>query len=49
MQAGDTAVYRFYETQSNTHLYTDNATEIAGIGANRPDLVLEGVAFYIKQ
>ena len=45
-QAGDTAVYRFFDTAHGTHLFTQNASEKASILATRPDLVSEGIAFY---
>ena len=44
--AGDTAVYRFFDTAHGTHLFTDSASEKASILATRPDLVSEGIAFY---
>ena len=45
-QPGDTPVYRFFDSVYGTHFYTDSETERAGIVANRPDLVAEGVGFY---
>ncbi len=45
-QAGDTAVYRFFDTVHGTHLFTQNMSEKASILATRPDLVSEGIAFY---
>lgn len=45
-QTGDTAVYRFFDSLHGTHFYTDSESERAGIAANRPDLVAEGVGFY---
>jgi hypothetical protein len=45
-QAGDSAVYRFFDTAHGTHLFTQSASEKASILATRPDLVSEGIAFY---
>lgn len=45
-QAGDTAVYRFFDTSHGTHLFTQSASEKASILSTRPDLVSEGIAFY---
>ena len=45
-QAGDTAVYRFFDTNHGTHLFTQSASEKASILSTRPDLVSEGIAFY---
>jgi len=45
-QPGDTAVYRYFDNVRGTHFYTDSASEQAGIAANRPDLVAEGIGFY---
>ena len=45
-QAGDTAVYRFFDTAHGTHLFTQDASEKASILATRPDLVSEEIAFY---
>ena len=45
-QAGDTAVYRFFDNIDGTHFYTDSATERAQIIQTRPDLVNEGIGFY---
>ena len=45
-QAGDTAVYRFFDTKFGTHFYTDDATERGVILQTRPDLVAEGIGFY---
>ena len=45
-QAGDTAVYRFFDTAHGTHLFSSSASEKANILATRPDLVSEGIAFY---
>lgn len=45
-QAGDTAVYRFFDTAHGTHLFTQSVGERASILSTRPDLVSEGVAFY---
>ena len=48
-QAGDTAVYRFFDTTHGTHLFTQSASEKASILSTRPDLVSEGIAFYAPQ
>ena len=45
-QTGDIPVYRFFDSTYGTHFYTDSESERAGIVANRPDLVAEGVGFY---
>ena len=45
-QAGDTAVYRFFDTTFGTHFYTDDPAERAMIVQSRPDLVQEGIGFY---
>ena len=45
-QAGDAAVYRFFDTAHGTHLFTQSASEKASILSTRPDLVSEGIAFY---
>ena len=45
-QAGDTAVYRFFDTRFGTHFYTDDSKERASILQTRPDLVQEGIGFY---
>ena len=45
-QAGDTAVYRFFDTKFGTHFYTDDPAERALIVQTRPDLVQEGIGFY---
>ena len=45
-QAGDTAVYRYFDSNTGTHFYTDSPTEQATILQTRPDLVLEGIGFY---
>lgn len=50
-QAGDVAVYRFFDTNNGTHFYTGDAKEEAGLvtagsASYRPDLKLEGVSFY---
>ena len=45
-QTGDTAVYRFFDTQFGTHFYTDDPKERASILQTRPDLVQEGIGFY---
>ena len=45
-QAGDTAVYRFFDTAHGTHLFTQSDSERASILSTRPDLVSEGIAFY---
>ena len=45
-QAGDIAVYRFFDTNHGTHLFTQSASEKASILSTRPDLVSEGIAFY---
>ena len=45
-QAGDTAVYRFFDQTYGTHFYTDSPSERASILQNRPDLVAEGIGFY---
>ncbi len=44
-QAGDAAVFRFFDTTVGTHFYTADAGERAHLGT-RPDLADEGVAFY---
>ncbi len=36
-------VFRFFDTHSGTHFYTDSAAEESGLIASRPDLVFEGV------
>ena len=45
-QAGDTPVYRFFDSVHGTHFYTASSVEQAGVVNSRPDLVLEGIAFY---
>ena len=45
-QAGDTAVYRFFDSQSGAHFFTADPAERASILATRPDMTLEGIAFY---
>ena len=45
-QAGDTAVFRFFDTVHGTHLFTQSAGERASILSTRADLVAEGIAFY---
>ncbi len=45
-QAGDSAVYRFFDTSHGTHLFTQSSSERANIISTRPDLVSEGIAFY---
>ena len=40
------AVYRFFDTAYGTHFYTASATERDAVLATRPDLTLEGTAFY---
>ena len=45
-QAGDTPVYRFFDTTYGTHFYSDDPVERAVIQQTRPDLVLEGIGFY---
>ena len=45
-QAGDTAVYRFFDTRNGTHFYTSSDSERLSILATRPDLAGEGTAFY---
>jgi hypothetical protein len=45
-QAGDTAVYRYFDSNTGTHFYTDSPTEQATILQTRPDLLLEGIGFY---
>ena len=45
-QAGDTAVYRFFDSIDGTHFYTDSAAERAQIIQTRPDLINEGIGFY---
>ena len=45
-QAGDTAVYRFFDSQSGAHFFTADAGERASILSTRPDMTLEGIAFY---
>ena len=45
-QAGDAAVYRFFDSNHGTHLFTASESERASIVATRPDLVSEGIAFY---
>ena len=50
-QAGDVAMYRYYDTSgigAGEHFYTDSAAEMASVAATRPDLVEEGPAFYVK-
>ncbi|MDP9095883.1 MAG: hypothetical protein M3N26_04890 [Pseudomonadota bacterium] len=44
--ASDAAVYRFFDNLTGAHFYTANADERASIVATRPDMTLEGVAFY---
>ena len=45
-QAGDTAVYRFFDNQSGAHFFTADAGERATILSTRPDMTAEGIAFY---
>jgi hypothetical protein len=45
-QAGDSAVYRFFDKDSGAHFFTADAGERASILATRPDMTLEGIAFY---
>lgn len=45
-QAGDVAVYRFFDQNSGAHFFTSNVSERANILATRPDMTMEGVAFY---
>ena len=50
-QAGDVAVYRFFDTVHGTQFLTGSQTEYAGLttagsSAYRPDLTSEGIAFY---
>ena len=45
-QAGDTAVFRFFDTVHGTHLFTQSAGDRASILSTRADLVAEGLAFY---
>lgn len=45
-QAGDTAVFRFFDTVHGTHLFTQSTGERASILSTRADLVAEGIAFY---
>ena len=45
-QAGDAAVYRFFDIQSGAHFFTADAGERASILSTRPDMTFEGVAFY---
>ena len=45
-QAGDSAVYRFFDSSTGAHFYTANTGERAAILATRPDMTLEGIAFY---
>lgn len=45
-QAGDAAVYRFFDSTNGAHFYTADAGERATILSTRPDMTLEGIAFY---
>lgn len=45
-QQGDVAVYRFFDGRSGAHFFTADIGERASILATRPDMVLEGTAFY---
>lgn len=50
-QAGDTAVYRFFDSQFGTHFYTGDQKEYdaitkPGTATFRADLISEGVGFY---
>ena len=45
-QAGDNAVYRFFDSHNGTHFFTNSSTEQATIMSTRSDLAYEGVAFY---
>jgi hypothetical protein len=45
-QTGDSAVYRFFDSTNGAHFYTANADERAAILSTRPDMTLEGIAFY---
>lgn len=44
--AGDTPVFRYFDTHMSTHFYTASAAEQTAISQTRPDLTYEGVAFY---
>ncbi|MGI4806827.1 MAG: hypothetical protein ACRYF2_01815 [Janthinobacterium lividum] len=44
--AGDTAVFRYFDTRMGTHFYTDSPDEQTIISQTRPDLAFEGVGFY---
>ena len=45
-QVGDTAVYRFFDSNTGAHFYTADAGERASILSTRPDMTLEGIAFF---
>ena len=45
-QAGDQAVYRFFDQTSGAHFFTASADERASILSTRPDMTAEGIAFY---
>lgn len=47
LQPGDTAVYRFFDSNFGTHFYTSSASERDNIVATRSDLVPEAVGFYV--
>lgn len=38
-------VFRFFDTASGTHFFTDDPNEAATVSSARPDLVIEGVGF----
>lgn len=38
-------VFRFFDTATGTHFFTDDPNEAATVGSARPDLVIEGVGF----
>ena len=45
-QAGDAAVYRFFDNRSGAHFFTADAVERASVLSTRPDMIAEGIAFY---
>ena len=45
-QAGDHAVYRFFDQSSGAHFFTASVDERANILSTRPDMTAEGIAFY---
>ena len=45
-QAGDAAVFRFFDKTNGTHFYTAEAGERAAILSTRPEMTPEGIAFY---